>query len=129
MHLAVDGTSLCYPMAGIGQYMCGERWVLFKPVRAGDVHLFRRHFAGECQLVVNLGGSEKSPICQFPIGAGTRIEGSTVPAGYAAEDVVAPWSGSARGDWPKAGQSMNGAGDVPSFIRGINRCPSGMVMH
>lgn len=25
------------PLAGIGQYMCGERWVFSKPVRAGDV--------------------------------------------------------------------------------------------
>ena len=25
------------PLAGIGQYMCGERWVFVKPVRAGDV--------------------------------------------------------------------------------------------
>jgi acyl dehydratase len=25
------------PLAGIGQYMCGERWVLLKPVRPGDV--------------------------------------------------------------------------------------------
>jgi acyl dehydratase len=25
------------PLAGIGQYMCGERWLLPKPVRAGDV--------------------------------------------------------------------------------------------
>jgi acyl dehydratase len=25
------------PLAGIGQYMCGERWLLIKPVRAGDV--------------------------------------------------------------------------------------------
>ena len=25
------------PLAGIGQYMCGERWVFPKPIRAGDV--------------------------------------------------------------------------------------------
>jgi acyl dehydratase len=25
------------PLAGIGQYMCGERWVLARPVRAGDL--------------------------------------------------------------------------------------------
>lgn len=25
------------PLAGIGQYMCGERWLLVRPVRAGDV--------------------------------------------------------------------------------------------
>lgn len=24
------------PLAGIGQYMCGERWILTKPIRAGD---------------------------------------------------------------------------------------------
>jgi acyl dehydratase len=27
------------PLAGIGQYMCGERWVFLKPVRPGDVLL------------------------------------------------------------------------------------------
>jgi amino acid adenylation domain-containing protein len=58
-----------------------------EPVYAGDVHLYQRHFSGACRMVVNLGGSEISPICQFPVDAGTRIEGSTVPAGYAAEDV------------------------------------------
>jgi len=56
-------------------------------VRAGEVHLFQRHFSGDCRMIVNLGGSEMSPICQFLVSAGTRIEGSTVPAGYAAEDV------------------------------------------
>src|SRR5215831_16106728 len=25
------------PLAGIGQYMCGERWLFPRPVRAGDV--------------------------------------------------------------------------------------------
>lgn len=25
------------PLAGIGQYMCGERWLFLKPVRAGDL--------------------------------------------------------------------------------------------
>jgi len=25
------------PLAGIGQYMCGERWLLLKPIRAGDL--------------------------------------------------------------------------------------------
>ena len=58
-----------------------------EPVYAADVHLYQRHFSAACRMVVNLGGSEISPICQFPVDAGTRIEGSTVPAGYAAEDV------------------------------------------
>ncbi len=56
-------------------------------VHAGEVHLFQRLFSGDCRMVVNLGGSEKSPICQFLVSADTRIEGSTVPAGWAAEDV------------------------------------------
>src|SRR5262245_40510377 len=25
------------PLAGIGQYMCGERWVFLRPIRAGDI--------------------------------------------------------------------------------------------
>jgi amino acid adenylation domain-containing protein len=56
-------------------------------VYAGDVHLYQRHFSADCRMIVNLGGSEISPICQFPVHAGTRIEGNTVPSGYAAEDV------------------------------------------
>jgi amino acid adenylation domain-containing protein len=56
-------------------------------VRAGDARLFQRHFPADCRMIANLGGSEKSPICQFLVGGGTRIDGSTVPAGYAAEDV------------------------------------------
>jgi len=58
-----------------------------EPVYAGDVHLYQQHFPEAWRMIVNLGGSEISPICQFPVDAGTRIEGSTVPAGYAAEDV------------------------------------------
>jgi acyl dehydratase len=27
------------PLAGIGQYMCGDRWIFLKPVRAGDILL------------------------------------------------------------------------------------------
>jgi amino acid adenylation domain-containing protein len=56
-------------------------------VHAGEVHLFQRHFSGDSRMIVNLGGSEISPICQLLVSAGTRIEGNTVPAGYAAEDV------------------------------------------
>jgi amino acid adenylation domain-containing protein len=56
-------------------------------VHAGEVHLFQRHFSGDCRMIVNLGGSEISLICQFPVDATTRIEGGIVPAGYAAEDV------------------------------------------
>jgi acyl-coenzyme A synthetase/AMP-(fatty) acid ligase len=56
-------------------------------VYASDVHLYQRNFSADCKLVVNLGGSEISPICQFLVHAGSRIEGSTVPAGYAVEDV------------------------------------------
>ncbi|MGA2592838.1 MAG: amino acid adenylation domain-containing protein [Bryobacteraceae bacterium] len=58
-----------------------------EPVYACDVHLYQRHFSEACRMIVNLGGSEISPICQFPVDAGTRIEGGAVPAGYAAEDV------------------------------------------
>ena len=56
-------------------------------VYAGEVHLYQRHFSEESRMIVNLGGSEISPVCQFLVGPGTRIEGGTVPAGYAAEDV------------------------------------------
>jgi amino acid adenylation domain-containing protein len=58
-----------------------------EPVYAGEVHLYQRHFLEQCRMIVNFGGSEISPICQLLVHAGTRIEGSTVPAGYEAEDV------------------------------------------
>jgi len=58
-----------------------------EPVHAGDVQLYQRHFAGAWRMIANLGGSEISPICQFPIDSGTPIEGNSVPAGYAAEGV------------------------------------------
>jgi amino acid adenylation domain-containing protein len=73
-------------------------------VYAADARLFQRHFSTDCRLIVNLGGSEISPICQFPINATTRIEGSTVPAGYAAEGVeVLLWN--AEGRLVEAGSS------------------------
>jgi acyl-CoA synthetase (AMP-forming)/AMP-acid ligase II len=56
-------------------------------VYADDVDLFHRHFSEAWRMIVNLGGSEISPVCQFLVDAGTRIQGTTVPAGYAAEDV------------------------------------------
>ena len=56
-------------------------------VYAGEVHLFQRHFSRDCRLMVNLGGSEISPVCQFAVDAATRIEGNTVPAGWPAGDV------------------------------------------
>jgi amino acid adenylation domain-containing protein len=58
-----------------------------EPIHVGDTDLYQRHFSGAWRMIANLGGSEISPICQFPIDANTRLEGSTVPAGYAAEDV------------------------------------------
>jgi amino acid adenylation domain-containing protein len=56
-------------------------------VYAGEVYLYQRHFSADSRMIVNLGGSEISPVCQFLVDAGTRIDGGTVPAGYAAEDV------------------------------------------
>jgi acyl dehydratase len=37
------------PLAGIGEYMCGERWLFLKPVRAGDV-LMRTHCLHAAEL-------------------------------------------------------------------------------
>ncbi|MFY9855279.1 MAG: condensation domain-containing protein [Terracidiphilus sp.] len=56
-------------------------------VYAGEIRLFRRHFLADTRMIVSFGASELSPICQFPIYSDTRIEGSTVPAGYAVDDV------------------------------------------
>jgi amino acid adenylation domain-containing protein len=56
-------------------------------VYTGEIRLFQRHFFADTRMIVSFGASELSPICQFPICADTRIEGSTVPAGYAVDDV------------------------------------------
>jgi acyl carrier protein len=56
-------------------------------VYAGEIRLYQRHFSQDCRVIVNYGASELSPICQFPVWHDTRIEGSTVPAGYAVDDV------------------------------------------
>lgn len=56
-------------------------------VCAGEVYLYQRNFPKDSRMIVNLGGTEISPISQFLVHAGTRLEGGTVPAGYPAEDV------------------------------------------
>ena len=66
-------------------------------VYAGEVRLYQRHFSGDCRMIVSFGASELSPICQFPIYPGTRIEGSTVPAGYPVDDVeLLLWDGEGK---------------------------------
>ena len=42
------------PLAGIGQYMCGERWLFASPIRAGEV-MYRA-------TVALLGGAEGEPL-------------------------------------------------------------------
>jgi amino acid adenylation domain-containing protein len=56
-------------------------------VYAGEIRLFQRHFVADTRMIVSFGASELSPICQFPIYSDSQIEGSTVPAGYAVDDV------------------------------------------
>ena len=50
-----------------------------------DAELFQRHFSPQCTLMVNLGGTEISPVRQFPITKDTVLTGPTVPAGYGVE--------------------------------------------
>ncbi|MBP0021314.1 MAG: amino acid adenylation domain-containing protein [Cyanobacteria bacterium SBLK] len=50
-----------------------------------DAELFWQHFSDRCTLMVNLGGTEISPIRQFPITHNTRLAEGTIPAGYAVE--------------------------------------------
>lgn len=56
-------------------------------VFAGEIRLYQRHFLADCRMITSFGASELSPICQFPVHSATRIEGSTVPAGYPVDDV------------------------------------------
>jgi amino acid adenylation domain-containing protein len=56
-------------------------------VFAGEIRLYQRHFPEDSRVIVSFGASELSPICQYPIWPGSRIEGSTVPAGFAADGV------------------------------------------
>jgi amino acid adenylation domain-containing protein len=56
-------------------------------VFAGEIRLYQRHFSEDSRAIVSFGTSELSPICQYPIWPGSRIEGSTVPSGYAVDGV------------------------------------------
>ena len=50
-----------------------------------DAELFQGNFSDQCTLMVNLGGTEISPVRQFPITKETVLTGATVPAGYGVE--------------------------------------------
>lgn len=50
-----------------------------------DAELFQKHFDSGCTLIANLGGTEISPVRQFPITKNTVLTGGTVPAGYEVE--------------------------------------------
>ncbi|AOX00333.1 hypothetical protein BJP34_13495 [Moorena producens PAL-8-15-08-1] len=50
-----------------------------------DAELFVENFSDQCTLMVNLGGTEISPVRQFPITKETMLTGATVPAGYGVE--------------------------------------------
>ncbi|NEO44780.1 MAG: AMP-binding protein, partial [Moorea sp. SIO4A3] len=50
-----------------------------------DAELFVENFSDQCTLMVNLGGTEISPVRQFPITKETVLTGATVPAGYGVE--------------------------------------------
>ena len=50
-----------------------------------DAESFQRHFGEHCTLMVNLGGTEISPVRQFPVTKHTVLTGNTVPAGYEVE--------------------------------------------
>lgn len=72
----------------------GEQFPFLRMIQIGsetvykqDVDLYQQYFSDDCVLVVNLGGTEISPIRQFFVNQTTVIEGSTVPAGYAVEGV------------------------------------------
>ncbi|MGK7875830.1 MAG: amino acid adenylation domain-containing protein, partial [Xenococcaceae cyanobacterium] len=50
-----------------------------------DAELFGQNFSEQCTLMVNLGGTEISPVRQFPVKKHAVLSGSTVPAGYGVE--------------------------------------------
>ncbi len=55
-------------------------------VYTADAALFQHRFADSCLLIVSLGGTELSPVCQFVVTHETALAaGSTVPAGYPIE--------------------------------------------
>ncbi|OLT59722.1 AMP-binding protein [Moorena bouillonii] len=64
-----------------------------------DAELFVENFSDQCTLMVNLGGTEISPVRQFPITKKTVLTGATVPAGYGVEgtDVLL---------WDESGQEV-----------------------
>ncbi len=73
-----------------------------------DAELFQEHFSSGCTLMVNLGGTEISPVRQFPITKHTVLTGSTVPAGYGVEGTEV-WL------WDESGQEVP-AGEVGEIV-------------
>ncbi|NEO56929.1 MAG: AMP-binding protein, partial [Okeania sp. SIO3B5] len=64
-----------------------------------DAELFQEHFSSGCTLMVNLGGTEISPVRQFPVAKSTVLTGSTVLAGYGVEGTEV-WL------WDESGQEV-----------------------
>ena len=50
-----------------------------------DAELFQQHFGKYASLMVNLGGTEISPVRQFLVNKDTVLSGNTIPAGYEVE--------------------------------------------
>jgi acyl-coenzyme A synthetase/AMP-(fatty) acid ligase/acyl carrier protein len=58
-----------------------------EPVHPNDVEVYKKHFAGECILVVRLGCGEAGKVSQYMIDKRTEIQDNDVPVGYAHEDL------------------------------------------
>lgn len=58
-----------------------------EPVYPNDVEVYKKHFTGECILVVRLGCGEAGKVSQYMIDKRTKIQDNDVPVGYAHEDL------------------------------------------
>ena len=52
-----------------------------------DTELYKRHFSQDCLFVVSLGATEAGTVCWYFVDKETQISRSTVPVGYAVEDM------------------------------------------
>jgi non-ribosomal peptide synthetase component F len=57
-----------------------------EPVSKKEVELFQKYFSSTCMLINRLGSTETGTIRWYFIDKETRIEGSSVPVGYAVSD-------------------------------------------
>ncbi|MGH7832251.1 MAG: AMP-binding protein [Candidatus Binatia bacterium] len=74
-----------------------------EPVSRNDLQLWRNRFSPECVLVNTLSSTETGTIRMYIGGGSTRVEGSSIPVGYAVPDVAVALIADDGAEAPPAG--------------------------